>query len=250
MRRTPVAVLALCLSASVTTACTDGDGAADTSLTVFAASSLTETYGQLEKAFEHNHSGVDVVISFGSSSALAEQLTQGAPADVVATADEESMSQVVDAGLVAAEPQPFASNTLTIVTPPDNPAGIQTLDDLGSADFVMCDESAPCGAAGQRFLDNAGSAAAPRSFEADVKSVLSKVVLGEADAGLVYVTDAKAAGADVHRVPIPADVNVTNAYYIAAVKGSGQADVADDWIALVESRAGQDLLRAAGFGPP
>jgi molybdate transport system substrate-binding protein len=233
----------------------DGDGGADGSsgsgtLVVFAASSLTNTFGALEKAFEADHRGVDVKISFDSSSALATQITEGSPADVLATADQTSMQIIVAAGDNDAEPIPFASNTMAVVTPPANPAGIEALSDIAATDFVLCDPSVPCGAVAAEILKNAGIKAQPVSLEDKVTAVLSKIELGEADAGLVYVTDAKAAGDEVNTVEIPDDVNVVTPYYIAAVKDSANADLAQDWIALVTSQAGQGILQEAGFGAP
>lgn len=222
----------------------------DTTLVVFAASSLTNTFGELEKAFEKDHSGVDVEISFDSSSALATQITEGSPADVLATADESSMGILVGAGDNAAEPVPFASNTMALITPPDNPGDIDALDDLPGSDFVLCDPSVPCGSVARQILDNAGVKAQPVSLEDKVTAVLSKVQLGEADAGMVYVTDAKGAGDEVATIDIAADVNVVTPYYIAAVKDSDNSELAQQWIDLVMSQAGQDVLREAGFGGP
>lgn len=243
------AFTALFLIAPSLTGC-GGDSEERTKLTVLAAASLTETFGRLEKSFETDHPDVDVVISFGSSSALAEQINHGAPADVIATADDKSIGRVADDDNLEGEPTQFATNTLVVVTPPDNPADISSLDDLPDADFLVCDPSVPCGSAAQTILDSAGVAATPRSLEADVKAVLTKVVLGEADAGLVYVTDAEAAGDEVRTVDIPADVNVVNPYFIGAVKGSSESDLAKDWVSLVMSQSGQGVLKAAGFGAP
>ncbi|MBA2445488.1 MAG: molybdate ABC transporter substrate-binding protein [Nocardioidaceae bacterium] len=222
----------------------------DAKLTVFAASSLTQTFGTLEEAFEKERPEVDVVVSFDSSTTLAEQVSQGAPADVIATADQTSMQIVAEAELLSADPAPFASNTLVVVTPADNPAGMQSLGDLDTADFVLCDPAAPCGAASAQILDTANITAPAKSLEPNVAAVLNKVRLGEADAGLVYVTDAQAAGDDVATVNIPAGGNVVNPYYIAAVQGSPEPDLAEEWIALVSSQAGQRVLQEAGFGPP
>ncbi|MEJ7741451.1 MAG: molybdate ABC transporter substrate-binding protein [Nocardioidaceae bacterium] len=219
-------------------------------LTVFAASSLTQTFTTLEKAFEDEREGVDVVVSFDSSTSLAEQIKQGAPADVIATADQASMQTVVDADQLSAEPVPFASNTLAVVAPPDNPADIQSLGDLETADFVQCDPSAPCGAASKQLLEAAHITAQAKSLEPNVAAVLSKVTLGEADAGLVYVTDARAAGDEVATINIPTAINVVNPYYIATVEGSPEPALADEWLALVSSQAGQGVLQEAGFGAP
>ncbi len=221
-----------------------------TTLTVFAASSLTGTFGELEKTFEADHPGVNVQVSLDSSTALATQITQGAPADVLATADQSSMQIIVDDGDNAAKPVSFASNTMAIVTPPDNPAGIKTLDDLDGTDFVLCDPSVPCGSVAAEIFKNAGVTAKPVSLEDKVTAVLSKVTLGEADAGLVYVSDAQAAGDQVMTIDIPTDVNVVTPYYIAAVKDAPGPALAGDWIDLVNSQAGQQVLNQAGFGPP
>ena len=225
-------------------------GKASEKLTVFAASSLTEVFGTLETAYEKDHPDVDVVLSLGSSTALAEQIQAGAPADVIATADEKSIGLVDSAGLLAGEPTRFAANTLALVTPADDPAGITSVADLSRAVFVVCDPSAPCGAAAETVLKAAGVRADAASYEPDVKAVLAKVTLHEADAGLVYVTDARAAGEKVHTIDIPAGVNVVNPYFIAAVKASPQASAAADWIDLVTSQSGREVLERAGFGVP
>lgn len=244
------AVLAAAVVVTVLTGCGADDSEPTTTLTVFAASSLTETFTSLEAAFEDARPDVEVVVSYGSSSTLAAQIDQGAPADLIATADESSMGMVFAAGLLAAEPRPFASNTLVIVTPPDNPADIDSLDDLRDSDYLVCDPAAPCGAASRRILERSGVTAEPRSLEPDVKSVLTRVALGEADAGLVYVTDAQAAGDDVGSVQIPAEANVVIPYYIAPVKNSANAELAEAWISLVGSEAGRRVFEDAGFGPP
>jgi molybdate transport system substrate-binding protein len=227
-----------------------GSGGDNEKLTVFAASSLTNVFDTLEKAFEKDHPGVDVVVSYDSSSTLATQITQGSPADVLATADQPSMRIIVDEGDNAATPKPFASNTMAVVTPPDNPAGITSVSDIGKGDFVVCDPSAPCGEVAAKILRKAGVTAKPASYGEKVTAVLETVELGEADAGMVYVTDAQAAGDKVNAIAIPADLNVVTAYYIAAVKDSSHADLANQWISLVESQAGQDVLQKAGFGAP
>lgn len=242
-------VAAICCLVATLSACSD-DSKSPAKLTIFAASSLTESFGQLERAYEKDHSGVDVVISYGSSTQLADQVAQGAPADVIATADADSVSKVEDAGLLEAAPKQFTSNTLSIVTPADNPADVTSIDDLNGVDFVACDPAAPCGAAAEELLSKAGVTNDPVSLEADVKSVLSKVTLGEADAGIVYVTDAIAAKNKVTAVDIPPELNVVNPYFVAAVKDSAEPQLAADWIALVLSQAGQGVLADAGFGVP
>ena len=242
--------LALALVMAVPGCASTDSSATDSKLTIFAASSLTEAFTRLTPEFEADHPDVEVVLSFGSSSTLAEQISAGAPADLVSTADATSMQAVADAHLVAAKPEPFATNTMAIATPPGNPAHVGSVRDLAGVDFVMCDPSAPCGAAAQHILSRLPVSAEPRSLEADVKSVLAKVTLGEADAGLVYVTDTIAAGDAVDAVTIPPSLNVVSDYYIAAIEGSRSSENAADWISLVTSPAGQDVLRAAGFGKP
>jgi molybdate transport system substrate-binding protein len=244
------AAAALGLAAALLTGCGSSAGGGHSTFTVFAASSLTETFDTLAKAFEQDHPGVNVVVSFDSSSTLADQISAGAPADVIATADRASMQTVAKAGDLARPPQEFATNTLILVTPKDNPAHIRSLRDLIHSEFLLCDPSAPCGAAGQQVLDNAGVAAKPKSYEPDVKAVLSKVELNEADAGLVYVSDAKAAGPRVDAIRIPRSVDVTNPYFIGVVKDSSHRDLADKWVSLVTSQAGQRVLAKAGFGRP
>jgi len=176
------------------TAC--GGGADDQTLTVLAAASLTGTFTELAQTFEDEHPGVTVELVFGSSTTLAEQAADGAPGDVLATADEKSMTLAEDGNALGASPAAFVSNRLTLVTPPDNPARIDSLTDLDSpgVDYVVCADTAPCGAAAVAVLTDAGITAAPASQEVDVKAVLARVVQGEADAGLVYRTDAVAAG--------------------------------------------------------
>ena len=260
LRRVVAVTAALLALSPALAACGGGDNSSDnnsdssrggsTSLTVLAAASLTEAFTTLEKAFVRDHPGVKVELSFGSSTTLAEQVTSGAPGDVLATADDKSMSIASDAGDIDGDPQEFATNTLVVVTPPDNPGNVTSLKDLDKADFVVCDPSVPCGAAAATILDNAGVTAQPKSLEEDVKAVLTKVELGEADAGLVYVTDAQAAGDKVSTVDIAPDLNVVNPYFIGIVKGTDSSDLAQQWVDLVTSQAGQGVLADAGFGQP
>ncbi len=219
-------------------------------LVVFAASSLTETFTAMQKAFVAAHPDVNVVLSFDSSSVLVQQIESGASVDVIATADEESMHPLVAKSLLASHPTTFATNHLIVVTPPDNPGHVTGLPSLSSVGFVVCDPSAPCGAASQRVLAAAGVTAKPRSLEQNVKSVLTKITTGEADAGLVYVTDAVAAGGQVRSFPIPANHNVTTKDLIAPVKASKNGKLAREWIDYVTSSAGQMVLRKARFGAP
>ncbi|WP_310529667.1 molybdate ABC transporter substrate-binding protein, partial [Nocardioides sp.] len=186
MRRHGVAVGAVLFSLLVPLA---GCGSEEThTVTVLAAASLTDVFEDLATGFENAHEGTTVAFSFGSSTDLAEQVADGAPGDVLATADETSMRLAQDAG-VTSEVSAFATNVLTLVTPPDNPAGIESLDDLEGATWVRCTDEAPCGRVAAAVLADNAITAEPASLEEDVRATLDKVVSGEADAGLVYATD-------------------------------------------------------------
>lgn len=221
-------------------------------LTVLAASSLTESFTELKKQFESEHPGVTVRLAFDSSATLAEQVTQGAPADVLATADQDTMKTVQDAGGTAGEPKVFATNKLAMVVPKDNPAKLSKFADLDKpgVSYVVCVPTAPCGKLALEQLAAHHITAKPKSEEVDVKSVLSKVELGEADAGLVYVTDAVAAGDKVQQVAVPASGDLLNVYPIAALKDAAKPALAAEWVDLVTSSQGQQVLRTAGFGKP
>ncbi len=220
-------------------------------ITVFAAASLTESFGNLGKAFEAENPGTTVTFSFGPSSGLAEQINAGAPADVFASASTRNMDQVVEGG-AAADPVTFANNTMEIAVPADNPAGIDSLDDLSGKDVkvVLCAEDVPCGVGAREVFKNAGIEVTPVSNEVDVKSTLSKITLGEADAGLVYVTDVRSAGDEVTGVEIPADVNASTAYPIATLEEAKNADLAKAFVDYVLSDAGTTELETAGFAKP
>ncbi len=228
-----------------------GGGPSD-QLTVLAAASLTGTFTDLEHAFVEDHPGVDVRLSFDSSATLAQQVVQGAPADVLATADERTMDSVVAAGGTDATPDVFASNHLVLVVPADNPARVRSVDDLSrpGVDYVVCVPSAPCGNVAATVLDEAGVSAPAASEETDVKAVLSKVELGEADAGLVYATDAVDAGDSVRSFEISGAPATSTHYVVAALKDAGSPDLARAWVDLVLSDRGQRILADAGFGPP
>ena len=220
-------------------------------ITVFAAASLTESFTELGKQFESANPGTKVTFSFAASSALAEQINSGAPADVFASASPKNMDQVVDAG-GASDPKVFAQNVMEIATPPSNPGNVASVNDLAksSVKTALCQPQVPCGSVAQQVFTNAKITVKPVTLEPDVKSVLTKVQLGEVDAGLVYVTDVKAAGAKVKGVEIADDVNASTDYPIAALTESGNAAVASAFVELVLSPAGQGVLTAAGFQAP
>jgi molybdate transport system substrate-binding protein len=236
------------------TACGDDSAGEDgsTTLTVYAAASLTATFEQIAKRFEAEHDGVDVRLSFGGSSDLVTQIQEGAPADVFASADTVNMDKLVDAGLTGADPQDFATNVLEIAVPPGDPAGIATFQDLAKPglDLVVCAPEVPCGAAAQSVAEAAGVTLRPVSEEQSVTDVLAKVTSGEADAGLVYVTDVAAAGDDVEGIEFAESRTVVNTYPIAPVADSDESDLAQEFVEIVVGEVGQEILRDAGFGKP
>ena len=228
-----------------------GSGALNGSVTVLAAASLKESFTAIGKAFESANPGTTVTFSFAASSTLAQQITQGAPADVFASASQKNMQQVVDAK-AASEPTAFAKNVLEIAVPTDNPAKIARLQDLArpGVKLALCQPQVPCGDLAQKVLAKAKVAVQPATLEADVKAALTKVQLGEVDAGLVYVTDVKAAGDKVTGVQIPADVTMATTYPIAALSGSKNADLAKAFVQYVLSDAAKAELTKAGFEAP
>ncbi|MCX6397055.1 MAG: molybdate ABC transporter substrate-binding protein [Propionibacteriales bacterium] len=231
-----------------------GCGAEDTkgsdqTLTVYAAASLTGTFTELGQQFEATHPGVTVSFSFGGSSDLVSQIQGGAPADVFASADLKNMDKLsADQG---STPVAFASNTLEIVTPPDNPGKVDSLDDLADQDLAIavCAPEVPCGSAAATVAAAAGITLAPDTEEQSVKDVLAKVSSGEADAGLVYVTDARAAGAGVNGITFPESASAVNVYPITTLKDSKNPDLAAAFMAFVSSTEGQAVFAAAGFAP-
>ncbi len=221
-------------------------------LTVFAAASLKSTFTELAATFEREHPGAKVSLNFDGSSTLVSQIRQGAPADVFASADQANMAKLGDAKLVTGTPAIFASNILTIVVPPNNPANITSFADLAkpSVKVVVCAPQVPCGAAAKSDEMSAGVVVKPVSEELNVTSVLGKVTAGEADAGLVYVTDATTAGAKVTAIALNLAKPTVNKYPITAVSTSKKQDLAKAFIALVTGPDGQKVLGDAGFGAP
>lgn len=226
-------------------------GGGASTVTVFAAASLATVFDELAERFEAGHPGVDVVVNSGGSGALAEQIVQGAPADVFAAAAEEPMQRLVEAGL-AEVPVVFATNTLELVVPAGNPAGVVGVHDLarGELRIALCDESVPCGAAGTRLLAAARVQPAPDTLESDVTAVLTKVALGEADAGLVYRTDVLAAGDAVDGIDVAGAASVVNRYPVAAMTDAAAPTSAAAFVELVTGEAGRAVLDDAGFGAP
>lgn len=236
------------LGAAVTTS---AEAQTEASITVLAAASLTEVFEVLGAAFEDERPGTSVTFSFGASSALATQIAEGAPADVFASASDSTMESVVAVGAVA-EPVPFATNSMAVVVPADNPAGIVELSDLArpGVRVALCQADVPCGETAGRVLALAGLAVTPVTLEADVKATVTKVELGEVDAALAYRTDALAAGDAVVTIPVPDAVNASTSYPIAVVAESTHGVAAQAFVDFVLSDTGARALVDAGFGRP
>ena len=225
-------------------------GAAKVTLKVYAAASLTESFGEIKKSYEAAHPNVKIVYTFAGSQDLVDQLSNGASGDVLATADEPTMEKAAKEGL-AGEQRKFASNTLVLITPKGNPAGVKGLDSsLGGAKLVICakKEKVPCGTATHKLAQKLGVTLKPVSEEQKVTDVRGKVEAGEADAGIVYRTDAVASGKKVDTIEIPGADQIVNTYPIAPVKASEHAAEAKEFVDYVMSAEGQKSLKKYGFG--
>lgn len=221
-------------------------------ITVFAAASLKKSFTEIGEQFKTGNPGADIEFSFAGSSDLVTQLTQGAPADVFASADTKNMDKAGQADLLAGEPVKFASNTLIIVVAHNNPKKIASFKDLAQPGLqvVVCAPQVPCGSATEKVEKATGVQLNPVSEESQVTDVLNKVTSGQADAGLVYVTDAQGAGDKVTAVAFPESAEAVNTYPIAVLKQSKQPDLARTFVDLVTGEAGQKALHAAGFAKP
>ena len=221
-------------------------------ITVFAAASLKKTFTEIGAEFEKAHPGTKVTFNFAGSSDLVAQLQQGAPADVFASADTKNMDKATGDSLTAAAPVNFASNTLEIAVPPGNPAKIASLADLARSGVkvVLCAPAVPCGSAAAKVETAAKIDIKPVSEEQSVTDVLGKVTAGEADAGLVYVTDVKGAGDKVEGIEFPESSSAVNIYPIASLKASKNAALADAFLKAVTGEPGQGILATAGFAKP
>jgi molybdate transport system substrate-binding protein len=252
---TGLLVMAACGSgggSSATGTTTSADGKLTGSLTVFAASSLTGVFGQLGKQLTADNPGLDVRFNFAGSSALATQLTQGAPADVFASANGAQMKVVTDADLQASDPAVFTENVLEIAVPKGNPGRVTGLEDFARPELTLavCAPDVPCGAAAKKVFAAAGVQARPDTEEEDVKAAMTKVQLGEVDAALVYATDVRAAAPGVTGIPFPEAERAINKYPICALRAAPNAKAAQAFVALVRSARGQATLKAAGFRAP
>lgn len=253
-------------TAAPTEAVTAAPTAEPVTLTVMAAASLTESFTEIGAMFEAQNPGIKVVFNFAGSQQLVEQLNQGAAADVFASASSKYMTSAVDAGLVKSEnSKVFARNSLAVIFPKDNPAGITTLQDLMKTGLKLdlADESVPVGKYSVEFLDKASADTSfgadykdnvlknVVSYEDNVKAVLNKVALGEADAGIVYLTDITANVKDsVGTLEIPDELNSIATYPLARLTASQNSDLADAFVAFILSPEGQTVLSKYGFLPP
>ena len=233
---------------------TTTDDAADElsgELTVFAAASLGVVFEDIADLFTEQHPQASVRFSFAGSSDLIAQLDAGAPADVLATADESTMATAVEAENIEGEPEIFADNVLTLVVPSGNPAGLTGIDEnLDDAVLVVCAPQVPCGAATLSLAELLGITLAPASEESSVTDVLGKVTSGQADAGLVYTTDAVAAGDSVETIAVDRADEVVNLYPVAVAAETDEAELATAWVEFVRGPEAQEVLHGAGFGVP
>lgn len=240
----------------------EAQGDSGGTLTVFAAASLTDAFGELATTFEEQNPGVAVRTSFGSSSKVLAQIQQGAPADVFASADEATMNTAVNEGLVAGEPRTFVRNRLVIVVSGDGPAGIQSYRDLAEPGLrlVLAEDEVPVAEYAEESLERANAEYGADfregvfdnivSREADVRAAVNRVALGDADATFGYTSDVTPDIRDrVETVGIPPDLNVIATYPIAALSGAESPELANRWIELVTSAEGQGVLKKWGFEP-
>jgi molybdate transport system substrate-binding protein len=253
-------VLAALVVAGITTASCGGDDAPQTStsgggatgtVTVFAASSLTEAFTAMGEAFQVENPAAVVTFNFAGSGDLVTQINEGAPADVFASADDANMTKLTDAGGNAGAPVVIARNTFEIIVGPGNPKGITGLADLAEPDLivVLCADTVPCGKGAATVLANAGVTVTPKSFEEKVKGVVTKVTAGEADAGIVFSTDVVAARDAAEGVAIADDVNVISNYPIVVTQNAPNAVAARAFVDFVAAAAGQAILAKYGFLP-
>jgi molybdate transport system substrate-binding protein len=249
-----LASLATAVLLLVAVACGDDDGSSGPSgtITVFAAASLTAAFSEIGAAFETTNPDLELVFNFAASSELVTQIGEGAPADVFASADRNNMAKLTEAGGNATEPALFARNLLQIIVGAGNPTGITGVADLANEDLIVvtCAPQVPCGRYAAELFANAGVAITPKSLEENVNAVVSKVVLGEADAGVVYRTDVAAAGADAAGVDIPDEINVMVEYPMAVTTEASNPEGARAFVEFVLSEQGQEILGSYGFLAP
>lgn len=232
-------------------------------LTVFAASSLTESFNAIAKAYNIQHPNVAITYNFAGSQQLAQQIAQGAEVEIFASAGQTPMQAVIKTGRIqAGEVKPFATNQLVVIFPKDNPGKIATLQDLArpGLKIILAAQNVPAGQYAQQFLQNAGKETPFNadytsnvlknvvSYEDNVKNVVSKIQLGEADAGIVYQTDAISAKSQVGQLEIPAQLNIIAEYPLAILQDAQQPEAAREFIRFVLSKDGQEIMASYGFG--
>lgn len=240
--------VAVALSLGSLAACSSQDSK-DTQITVLAAASLKVPFTELAQQFETDNPGTTVRFNFAGSSDLVAQLQQGAPGDVLATADEATMKSAETDGLTTA-PTIFTSNSMTVAVSADNPGDVTGLSSLAepALNVVVCAPQVPCGAATTRIEEASGIDIDADSEESSVTDVLNKVATGEADAGIVYLSDVATQGGSVIAIDIPAEVNTTNKYSIAVLSEAADGQAAQQFVDLVTRPEGQQILAEAGFG--
>ena len=246
MKRLAVALLTVLMVAGCSQTGDDADPQAPGAdpVTVFAAASLQDAFPEIS-----DQAGIQASYSFDGSSGLVDQISGGAPADVFASADQRNMDKAVELGLIEGDPQMFATNPLVLVVPAGNPGGVTGFDSsLDGVKLVVCAEEVPCGGATVKVAEKAGLTLNPVSEESKVTDVLGKVTSGEADAGIVYATDAAAAGDEVEVFEIPGSKDEPNTYWIAVVKGAANPEGAARYIEAVTTDT--TILSRYGFGPP
>jgi len=222
-------------------------------ITVSAAASLRDAFTEIGKAFRAQHPSVKVRFNFGSSGTLVAQIASGAPVDVAAFADRATMDRLVSSGLVGSAPAVFARNSMMIAVKKGNPLKVSAVADLRRVGVVaMCVVSASCGSYAKTVLGRAGVSIPESSITrgTDVRAVVTQVSSGDAQAGLVYVTDVRASASSVTGVPIPGSANVTASYPIAVVKGSKNASTAAAFVAFVNTARARAILATWGFVTP
>ena len=226
--------------------------AASGEVVVFAGSSLTEAFNEMATAFKVDNPEASITFNFAGSGDLVTQITEGAPADIFVSADDSNMKKLSDAGEVVGEPVTIAKNTMQIMVEPGNPKAVAGVADLAKPDLivVLCADTVPCGKSAATVLSNAAVTVNAASLEDKVKGVVTKVTAGEADAGIVYVTDVMAAGDAAAGVDIPADINVINNYPMVLTKESANPAAAQAFMDFVSSDAGLAILAKYGFLAP
>jgi molybdate transport system substrate-binding protein len=251
-RRTAGALAAVLVVAGGTGGCAGGGTGAATTVTVFAAASLTAAFKELAGELKRQRPGVRVRFNFGGSATLATQIRNGARADVFASADEQNMKKVTDAGLTATAPKIIARNELAILVPRDNPKKVTKLADVVRPGVVLalCAPEVPAGRYGREALAKAGAPAPGKGGELDVKQAVSRVTLGEADAAIAYATDARASGGKVTSIAIPKEHNVIARYPVASLKEAPAAALGSAFVTLALSDRGRAIFVRHGFLAP